>query len=341
MGRIEPVRGGFIIMTMTNAQLLKRLDRIEKAAMTTSGMNAGLLNPEQSKEFFRMAFDTTPFSQLHRKEMRKAKQGELDKIAIGGRILRKKTENSDDNYRANVQTSKIEYNTKAIRLPWEITEELLRENIEGEGYEDTVMALMSTQLGIDLEDLHWNGDTESSDGMLSINDGWLKKIKKSKESHIVDHAKLVTGTGEAAAANGFGKGSIFALSSAMPNKYKNSNLRWIMSPSRREKWIEYLTNRPTGAGDAALLGAGDQVNKPMGYGIVTVPSLEDDVIILADPKNFIAVNTYDTRVRKTTEGKTAVMEDKRFYVIHFDDDAVIQEMDAVAILTNIPDTFGA
>ncbi|EKS8377889.1 phage major capsid protein [Bacillus cereus] len=328
-------------MTMTNAQLLKRLDRIEKAAMATSGMNAGLLSPEQSKEFFRMAFDSTPFSQLHRKATRKAKQGELDKIAIGGRILRKKTENSDDGYRAGVETSKIEYNTKPIRLPWEITEELLRENIEGENFEDVVMELMATQTGIDLEDLHWNGDLDSSDPFLNINDGWLKKIKKSKKSHIVDHAKLVTGTGEAATANGFGKGSIFALSGAMPNKYKNSNLRWIMSPNRREKWIEYLTDRPTGAGDAALLGAGDQVNKPMGYGIVTVPSLTDDVILLADPKNFIAVNTYDTRVRKTTEGKTAVMEDKRFYVIHFDDDAVIQEMDAVAILTNIPDTFGA
>ncbi|PRT38265.1 phage major capsid protein [Bacillus wiedmannii] len=328
-------------MTMTNAQLLKRLERVEKAAMTTSGMNAGLLSPEQSKEFFRMAFDSTPFSQLHRKATRKAKQGELDKIAIGGRILRKKTENSDDGYRAGVETSKIEYNTKPIRLPWEITEELLRENIEGEGYEDTVMQLMSTQTGIDLEDLHWNGDMDSSDPFLNINDGWLKKIKKSKTSHIVDHAKLVTGTGEAATANGFGKGSIFSLSSAMPNKYKNGNLRWIMSPNRREKWIQYLTDRPTGAGDAALLGAGDQVNKPMGYGIVTVPSLADDVIILSDPKNFIAVNTYDTRVRKTTEGKSAVMEDKRFYVIHFDDDAVIQEMDAVAILTNIPDTFGA
>ncbi|PHD58685.1 phage major capsid protein [Bacillus wiedmannii] len=328
-------------MTMTNAQLLRRLERVEKAAMTTSGMNAGLLSPEQSKEFFRMAFDSTPFSQLHRKATRKAKQGELDKIAIGGRILRKKTENSDDGYRAGVETSKIEYNTKPIRLPWEITEELLRENIEGEGYEDAVMELMSTQTGIDLEDLHWNGDIDSSDPFLNINDGWLKKIKKSKTSHIVDHVKLVTGTGEAATANGFGKGSIFALSSAMPNKYKNGNLRWIMSPNRREKWIQYLTDRPTGAGDAALLGAGDQVNKPMGYGIVTVPSLADDVIILADPKNFIAVNTYDTRVRKTTEGKSAVMEDKRFYVIHFDDDAVIQEMDAVAILTNIPDTFGA
>ncbi|MDC6155647.1 major capsid protein [Bacillus albus] len=326
--------------TYNNQQLLKRLSKIEKT-ITTGSVSSGLLNSEQSKEFFRMAFDATPFSQLHRKEMRKAKQGVLDKVGIGGRILRKKTENKDEDYRAGVTTSTIPYNTKALRLPWEITEETLRENIEGEGFEDTVMTLMSTQTGIDLEDLHWNGDVESSDPFLSINDGWLKKILKSKESHIIDHAKLVTGTGEEAKANGFGKGSIFALSGVMPNKYKNSNLRWIMSPNRREKWIEYLTNRPTGAGDAALLGAGDQVNKPMGYGIVTVPSLSDDIIILADPRNFIAVNTYETRIRKTTEGKSAVMEDKRFYVIHFDDDAVIQEMDAVAILTNIPDTFGA
>ncbi|SIQ41890.1 Phage capsid family protein [Bacillus cereus] len=326
--------------TYNNQDLMKRLSKIEKT-ITTGSVSSGLLNPEQSKAFFRMAFDATPFSQLHRKEMRKAKQGVLDKVGIGGRILRKKTENKDDEYRAGVTTSTIPYNTKALRLPWEITEETLRENIEGEGFEDTVMTLMASQTGVDLEDLHWNGDSESSDPFLSINDGWLKKILKSKESHIIDHAKLVTGTGEAATANGFGKGSIFALSGVMPNKYKNSNLRWIMSPNRREKWIEYLTNRPTGAGDAALLGAGDQVNKPMGYGIVTVPSLTDDVIILADPRNFIAVNTYETRIRKTTEGKAAVMEDKRFYVIHFDDDAVIQELDAVAILTNIPDTFGA
>ncbi|OWT50249.1 major capsid protein [Bacillus sp. K2I17] len=326
--------------TYNNQQLLNRLSKIEKT-ITTGSVSSGLLNSEQSKEFFRMAFDATPFSQLHRKEMRKAKQGVLDKVGIGGRILRKKTENKDEDYRAGVTTSTIPYNTKALRLPWEITEETLRENIEGEGFEDTVMALMSSQTGVDLEDLHWNGDAESSDPFLSINDGWLKKILKSKESHIIDHAKLVTGTGEEAKANGFGKGSIFALSGVMPNKYKNSNLRWIMSPNRREKWIEYLTNRPTGAGDAALLGAGDQVNKPMGYGIVTVPTLSDDIIILADPRNFIAVNTYETRIRKTTEGKSAVMEDKRFYVIHFDDDAVIQEMDAVAILTNIPDTFGA
>lgn len=325
---------------MNNQELLSRLSKIEKT-ISTGSISSGLLNPEQSKEFFRMAFESTPFSQLHRKEMRKAKQGVIDKIAIGGRILRKKTEGKDDEYRAGVKTSNVPYNTKAIRLPWEINEETLRENIEGESFEDTVMTLMATQTGIDLEDLHWNGDEESSDQFLSINDGWLKKILKSKESHIIDHAKLVNGTGEAATANGFGKGSIFALSGVMPNKYKNSNLRWIMSPNRREKWIEYLTNRQTGAGDAALLGAGDQVNKPMGYGIATVPSLSDDVIILADPRNFIAVNTYETRVRKTTEGKDAVMEDKRFYVIHFDDDAIIQEMDAVAILTNIPDTFGA
>lgn len=152
---------------MNNQQLLNRLSKIEKT-ITTGSVSSGLLNPEQSKEFFRMAFDATPFSQLHRKEMRKAKQGVLDKVGIGGRILRKKTENKDEDYRAGVNTSTIPYNTKALRLPWEITEETLRENIEGEGFEDTVMTLMSTQTGIDLEDLHWNGDVESSDPFYQL-----------------------------------------------------------------------------------------------------------------------------------------------------------------------------
>lgn len=321
---------------MNNTDLMARLANIEKTIQTSSLTN-GLLNPEQSKEFFRMAFDATPFSQLHRKEMRKAKQGELDKIAIGGRLLRKKVENTDDGYRAGVNTSKVDYSTQAVRLPWEITEETLRENIEGQGFEGTVMTLMATQVGIDLEDLHFNGDTASTDPFLSINDGWVKQILNSNASHLVDHATLMQPDGTTPL--GFGKKAIFALSQALPNKYKNSNLRWIMSPTRREKWMEYLTERPTGAGDAALLGAGDQVNRPLGYGIVTVPSLSDDKIILADPRNFIVVNTYETRIRKTTEGKSAVMEDKRFYVIHFDDDAIVQEMDAVAMLTNIPDTF--
>ena len=76
-------------------------------------------------------------------------------------------------------------------------------------------------------------------------------------------------------------------------------------------------------------------NSPVKIPVVECPSLDDDKIILTDPKNLIVVNTYNTKIRKTVEGKEAIMKDKRFYVVHFDFDAIIEELDAAAIITNI------
>ena len=129
-------------------------DIIRKAAtIETTSLASGLLNPEQAKKFIQQTFEATTLGGLVRHEMRTAKTGEVDKIGIARRIVRKKTENTDDGYRAGVETSQIEYATTAVRLPWEITEETLRENIEGQNFETIVTNLMTTQLGIDLEDL--------------------------------------------------------------------------------------------------------------------------------------------------------------------------------------------
>ena len=134
-------------------------DIIRKAAtIETTSLASGLLNPEQAKKFIQQTFEATTLGGLVRHEMRTAKTGEVDKIGIARRIVRKKTENTDDGYRAGVETSQIEYATTAVRLPWEITEETLRENIEGQNFETIVTNLMTTQLGIDLEDLYLNGD---------------------------------------------------------------------------------------------------------------------------------------------------------------------------------------
>jgi hypothetical protein len=161
----------------SNEELLRKID-------TNSLAGGGLLSSEQSKKFFQMTFDATEFSKLHRKEQRRAKTGEIDKISIGGRLLRKKVENVDDNYRAGITTGKVEYSTVPVRLPWELTEETLRENIEGESFEDTVMKMMTTQVGVDLEDLHFNGDTSSADDFLKINDGWVKQAKAG--THVLN-----------------------------------------------------------------------------------------------------------------------------------------------------------
>ena len=125
--------------------------------ITTAGLAAGgALNPEQAQKFIQQTFEATPLSGLVRHELRKAKAGEIDKIGVGRRLLRKKTENTDDGYRSGVKHGKLEYACTPVRLPWEITEETLRENIEGSNYETIVTNLMTRQIGCDREDLCLN-----------------------------------------------------------------------------------------------------------------------------------------------------------------------------------------
>ena len=76
--------------------------------ITTAGLAAGgALNPEQAKKFIQQTFEATPLSGLVRHELRSAKTGEIDKIGVGRRLLRKKTENTDDGYRSGVKHGKL------------------------------------------------------------------------------------------------------------------------------------------------------------------------------------------------------------------------------------------
>lgn len=341
---------------------------IRKAAIETGSLTSGLLNPEQARKFIQQTFDATNLGGLVRHEMRTAKTGEIDKIGIASRIVRKKTENNDDGYRANVKTSQIEYATTAVRLPWEITEETLRENIEGQSFEQIVTNLMTEQLGVDMEDLYLNGDEDMSEikefssetayskgdevsysgklyrftaahavgawsgtdveefgtqgdaDFLKINDGWIKQI--SNGGHVYD----------ASAESGMSLDLFYKTLGKIPNKYNNGKLRWLMSPRRAQEWELFLLNKVVNAGGAVP----DSVyNSPAKIQTVECPSLSDDVIMLTDPKNLIVVNTYGVKIRKTVEGKEAIMMDKRFYVAHLDYDPIIEELDATAIITGL------
>lgn len=341
---------------------------VRKAAIATSSLTSGLLNPEQARKFIQQTFDATNLGGLVRHEMRTAKTGEIDKIGIASRILRKKTENNDDGYRAGVNTSQIEYATTAVRLPWEITEETLRENIEGEHLEQIITDLMTTQLGVDMEDLYLNGDeemgkiqafststqyekgkrvsyqgniyeftkthaagawnasdvekvgTQGDADFLKINDGWIKQI--SNGGHVYD----------ASTQGEMSLDLFYKTLSKIPNKYNNGKLRWLMSPRRAQEWELFLLNKVIGAGGAVP----DSIyTAPAKIQAVECPSLSDDVILLTDPKNLIVVNTYGVQIRKTVEGKEAIMMDKRFYATHLDYDPIIEELDATAIITGL------
>ncbi len=308
-------------MSISNRQV------IANAAVTTDSVTYGLLNPEQARKFLQQTFDATTLRPLIRHEIRTAKTGEVDKIGIASRLLRAKVENTDDGYRANPKFDRIQYATTAVRIPWEITEETLRENIEGQGFEGIVTNLMTTQMGVDLEDLDLNGDTATAASaedydFLKINDGWIKQIANG--GHVVDRSTV---NGGAMSLDVF-----YSTVKAMPNKYNNGKLRWIMSPHRYQDWIYTLLNSAVSNGGIIT---DKRIEDPAAIPVVQCAGMPDDKIILTDPKNLIEVATYGVQIRKTTEGKEAIMQDKRFYVVHFDFDPIIEELDATAIITGL------
>lgn len=306
----------------TNRSIVSKASAIE-----TSVVTSGLLQPYQAKKFLQQTFDATPLMKAIRHETRTEKSGEIDKIGIGRRKLRAKIENVDDGYRVKPEFGSVHYETTAVRMPWEITEETIRQNIEGEHFEEVVTDLMTNQVGVDSEDLLINGDedTPSTDpdyDFLKLNNG-IKKII-SNNGHIID----VSG------ADDMEMEMFYKAIAAVPNRFNNGRLRWLMSPTRAQQWELFLLNKVINNGGVVPESL---YKSPVSIPSMEVPNLSNDVVILVDPMNIINVNTYTVKIRKDATSKDAIMQDKRFYVIHFDFDALIEETDATAIITGLPE----
>jgi HK97 family phage major capsid protein len=308
---------------------MTRREALAKATITTSDAASGLLDPVQGNAFIRKLKESTSLANAIRQETRTATAGEINKIATGARIIRAATENADDGYRAGATFATVPFSTRKLRLPWEVTEDVFHENIEGSGLEGTLVDEMTTQFALDLEDLEINGDTAAGAGadqaFLQINDGILKMITAAAVAgRRINGATIDTGV--------WGKNHMFEMLYAMPNVYRRSgNLRWIMSPARAIQWWESITNRATASGDSALLGAGGAIDRPLGIPVLEVPALPDSTVLLADPRNFVRVISWQIRRRKVTGDTDAELaaKDKRFYIYFLKHDVVIEETDAV------------
>jgi hypothetical protein len=308
------------------------LARIQKATIdTTIGAN-GLLTRSQSAAFIQTVKDKSTFGDAIQLIRRRTTEGDINKLTSGARLLRGKPENADDGYRAEVDFPVVPYLAKKMWLPWEMTEDEIWENLEGEGLEAKVLDEMTQQLALDWDDLDVNGD-EGAVGpdadFLGINDGILQQYEDnvSGDVHRIDAASINGGD--------FDKAHIFAMKYAMPNKFINQgSLRYLLSPNRATSWVEQLSDRITSAGDMALLAMGDQASKPLNIEFFEVPSFPDDRVVLTAPKNIARVVTWDIRRKKVT-GDTdweLATRDKRGYLFFLKSDVVSVEDDAVVDL---------
>lgn len=302
------------------------LSALQKATIDTGVAANGMLPPEKSKAFTQIIKERSVLGPRMRLERRQASSGEIDKLTSGRRLMRRATENADDGYRAEVQFPTVPYATTKIRLPWEVTEDVYHENIEGEGLEAKITDEMTQQFGLDWEDLNINGDEGDSDPFVQLDDGLLVLAEDNlASSHRINAGATFTNSH-------MEKDKFFAALKKMPNKYvQQGNLIFIGSPIQHIEWLEYLTNRNTAAGDAALLGQGESGSKPLNIEFLPVPSFPDDRLILTTPNNLVRIVTWDVqyyRVTPNTDWELATRH-KRGYIYFFSQDFIVDEYDAM------------
>lgn len=272
---------------------------IAKAAITTAALNTGgRLNPEQANKFIDYMVDQSAFLKDIRTERMDGPTKDLDFIGVASRIIRKGVEATEPTETAGIQTSKKQLNTVEVILPADISLSFLEDNIERAGAEDHIARMLAMQFANDLTDLSWNGDTASADAFLQIDDGFIKLAKASANTHKFD----TNGSTDY-------KGVVFpGMLNMLPNKWKanKAELRFYVSPTVAEAYIEQLTTRQTAWADE-LLQTG-KLPQYKGITIFPVDFIPDDVIVLTLRKNLATGIQRDFTSERVRQPRKRIIE---------------------------------
>jgi len=278
LSRIDELEGKLSKSTMSNDEIL------EKATITTQDIAAaGRLNDKQADRFIDFVIDVTGLKDRVRVARFRNDKMDIDKIGVGKRVAVAKKEAIDPAVRRKANFSKVTLQPEEVMVPWELSDEFVLENLEGETVEDTIMRLMATQLSNDLEELYIQGDklgairyeSELIDGgsasqvivdtYLKLQNGWLKL---AGASHIVDH-------------NGQNvNNQIFSdMIVEMPSKFKRNkrNLKFFASDVTEQLYRNNLSARATGLGDQATTS--DMNLMPFGIELVPLALLPQTPLI--------------------------------------------------------------
>ncbi len=267
---------------MSESQLVSKLD-LNLSNLT--GGN-GILPEAVAETFIRQLQEENPLLGAVRTVMMDSYTQRFPKVAAPNRALipmedgagsRKifatnSTREPQEADRVTVATSSFTLTAKEVGASVALYDEVLKDNIEGQAFQDVIISMLRERIGLDLADGLYNGDTASGDAFLAMQNG----IRKALTSNVID-----------AAGAPLTSGLLDQAIKAMPTKFwRNQNdFRFMMHPHKAVDFRAMLGARQTGLGDSAIRNGADfQYSGISGFGTATLPNGD---IVLSNPKNFI------------------------------------------------------
>lgn len=297
---------------MTNDELIQAAQElVEKSIISTSDLaTAGKLNPEQANKFTDFVIDITQLGGNVRVVRFRPETLNIDKIGVGQRVTVPKVEAQAPTIRRGVTTSQVNLTPVELMTPFEISDNFVEINLEGDSVEDAVVRMMATQTANDMEELMINGYTEGparlesdmldgglatqyvKDSYIALFNGWLR---------LADSGNLYDASGADISSTFFSR-----MINSVPVKFRRTrrDMRFLVSLDHEQLYREKVASRATGAGDIALQS--QDAMRPFGVPLIGVPLLEKEPRVVQHVTFAAAPDTVALRYGPISAGSVVV-----------------------------------
>ena len=304
--------------------------RLTKAAITAASFTYGL-NIDEAKFFIDYIIDESRLLKLVRREMVTGQKKWIEKLGLGGKVLRKGTPGVDPGDTVSINTGHLELQCTEVVAIARISDDSLEDNIEGDALVQHLLRMVGSAAANEIEAAAIHGDTAVADatGINDRWDGWLKKALAG--GHVVD------ATGD---TDRYWPGNVGAKADRMlmslPTKFRNyPQMRWLMHPDLYLNFNQALASLGYTDAFAAITGIKDVPLRSIQH--VQVPLIRTDltvgagtdgtVVILTDLRNLILGVSRDIKIESQRVPRARSTD----YVISMRADVQLENADAVAI----------
>ncbi len=314
---------------------------VEKAAISTTDIqtNGGELNAEQARQFLRDAIAPTVILSAADTFDSESRKFEIPKFSFGSRIMRGgnsakrdlEANRVDSTKRQKPTTDLVTLSTELFKGEVPVPDEVFEDNVEGDGFADTLMEEIAKAVGRDLEETAIKADSGDTDLDFGLFDGIVQSL--------VDDAQNVVDATNAASAKAVFKSALDAL----PARWRGAwdQLVFYVTTSLADTWADEVGTRGTTAGDESLVRDNRTSLKPYrGIQVIEVPLMTgtqntydyDGVAMLIHPKNVKVGFHRRVRVEKfrdPREGNTSFLPTVRY-------DVKVAQTEAAVLVENVP-----
>lgn len=257
---------------MNNQQMLEKINGALKS-ITTTDLGSSKLARVKQERFVRTASGSTPLLDQARRINMTSHTHDIDRVGFAERILGVAQEGVPGTVDSKPDFVTNTLESKEVMAIAGITDSTMEDNIEREGFEDTLLDLIADRVGVDLEELFLLGDRDSDDPFLALTDGWLKKSANEVNAEMYDVTDV--------------EALFDAMISAVPKNYLRNRADWKL-------WVHWdiedayrniLRERGTGLGDSAQTTAGSLAYK--GFQILDSSNMPEGQALLAPSNNLV------------------------------------------------------